>query len=448
MPPSFAIYTLGCKANQYDSYSIARELTRSGWRQVDFDDRADAYIVDTCTVTCVADHKSRKIIRRAARRNSDAIVAVTGCAAEWAGPAIQEMTGAEMVVRNRFKDQLPAQLNQLYSQRLGQEMWQGCRDPLETTELPDSFWESLDGSALPDKVRFLLKVQDGCNKFCTYCIIPKVRGRSRSRPVKDIVTEAREIVTHGFREIVLTGIQLGDFGLDLEEGASAFLRLIEELAQVEALVRLRISSILPQDISPDLIALIAASPRICRHLHIPLQSGSDSVLEAMRRGYTSAEFLRLIDKIREAMPGLGLTTDIMVGFPGETEEDFQATLEVAQRARFARTHIFKYSRRPGTLAERLPAHVHEKVKEERSRRMFELSGRLSETFACEILGQPVEVLVETTNAATGFASGYTDTYVRVVIVDGADLQPGGTIEVIPTDWRGDHLVATSCETNG
>lgn len=448
MPPSFAIYTLGCKANQYDSYSIARELTRSGWRQVGFGDRADAYIVDTCTVTCVADHKSRKIIRRAARRNTNAIVAVTGCAAEWAGPAIQEMTGAEMVVRNRFKDQLPAQLNRLYSQRLGQEMWPGCRDPLETTELPDSFWESLHDSAHPDKVRFLLKVQDGCNKFCTYCIIPKVRGRSRSRPVEEIVTEAREIVAHGFREIVLTGIQLGDYGLDLEEGASAFLRLIEELAQVEGLLRLRISSILPQDLSSDLIKLMAASPRICRHLHIPLQSGSDSVLEAMRRGYTSIEFLRLIDKIRDAMPGLGLSTDIMVGFPGETEEDFQATVEVAQQAQFARTHIFKYSCRPGTLAERLPGHLHEKVKEERSRRMFELSGRLSEAFACEVLGHPVEVLVETMDAATGLASGYTDTYIRVTIVDAADLPSGCAIKVTPTDWRGDHLLASARKANG
>lgn len=436
MRPSFAIYTLGCKVNQYDSYSIARELIHRGWRQVDFEEFADAYIVDTCTVTSVADHKSRKVIRRATRKNAKAIVAVTGCAAEWATQTIQEMTGAELIVRNRFKEQLPDQLIDLYSQRSQPHpaSWEGCRDA--ESDPPSGELPLL--AALPDRVRFMLKAQDGCNKFCSFCIIPRVRGRSRSRPVAEVVTEAREIIAHGFQELVLTGIQLGDYGIDLDEGSSAFVRLLDELQQIEGLKRLRISSILPQDLTQDIIHLMAASPRICRHLHVPLQAGSDAVLEAMQRGYTASDYLKLIDRLRAAMPDMGITTDIMVGFPGETEEDFCGTLEIAERVGYSGMHIFKYSRRPGTRADRIPGHLTEAVKEERSQRLFELSSRLSRSFAERYVGSPVEVLVEAIDEQQGTATGFTDTYVRTV-AHGLSLSVGDMATVTPAAWQGDHL---------
>lgn len=456
MRPTFALFTLGCKANQYDSHVIAEQLRLRGWQQVDFDENADAYIVDTCTVTRVADHKSRKVVRRATRRDTHPIVAVTGCAAEWSSHAFQQMDGVDLVVPNCSKANIPDLVHSLYTKSLHasepkEEQLNVSRassfpprasrgSEKEDQSVPLSAEENVSVYS-PPHVRLPLKIQDGCNRRCSFCIVPKVRGRSRSRPVADVVNEARKAVANGFREIVLTGIQMGDYGHDLPEGKNAFLYLIEQLHDIEGLRRLRLSSLLPQDVSDDLVTLMVNAPRMCRHMHIPLQSGCDTILKAMRRGYTIAEYEERITRIREAIPDIGLTTDLMVGFPGESDRDFSETLKATERIGFSDTHIFKYSRRPGTRAGSLPDQVSERIKEDRSRQLFQLSAELSARYAARHCGVPTEVLVEKVEVACSKALGYTDTYVRTFVY-GEGLMAGECVMVVPQAWEKDHLTAT------
>ncbi|PIU63355.1 MAG: tRNA (N(6)-L-threonylcarbamoyladenosine(37)-C(2))-methylthiotransferase MtaB [Armatimonadetes bacterium CG07_land_8_20_14_0_80_59_28] len=441
MHPRFAIYTLGCKANQYDSFAISRELILRGWQPVSFDEPADAYIIDTCTVTSVADRKSRKVIRRAGRAGSNAIVAVTGCAAEWAADKLRQISGVELVVGNRMKNRLADDLCRAYEERPSSNR----PTSVGTTAFPPAPADEHPGETAPlivltGRARFLLKIQDGCNRRCAFCIVPHVRGKSRSRPVQEVVNEAHELIEQGIREVVLTGIQLGDYGRDLEAGRRSFLHLVENLTAIDGLLRLRVSSMLPQDIDTDLLSVMANSAKVCPHLHIPLQSGSDRILKAMHRGYTAADFLSVIDAARTALPDLGLTTDIMVGFPDESNEDFNATVSVAEQAAFSDMHIFKYSQRPGTEAAQMPEQVEHSIKEQRSDRLFTLSAQLNSVYAETRLEKPADVLLESVSADGRTGVGYTETYLRAS-VRGTGLHEGELVTILPRQREKDHLIA-------
>jgi len=440
MPPRFAIYTLGCKVNQYDSFAIARELALRGWTQVGFDEDADAYIIDTCTVTGVADRKSRKAIRRATSAAPNALVVVTGCAAERSAEALRQIKGVKLVIGNQRKQQLADELCRLIAERR-HAAGENEGEPAATSGFsPEAKIPSAIASPLIHKPRFLLKIQDGCNRRCSYCIVPSVRGKSRSRPVREVLAEAHTAVEQGAREVVLTGIQLGDYGLDLPEGRRALLQLITSLHEIEPLARIRFSSILPQDITADLLTLMANSPKVCQHLHIPLQSGSDAVLRQMRRGYTSAQFLEIIRRARRVLPDLAVTTDVMVGFPGETEEDFLATVSVAEKVRFSRMHIFQFSPRPGTKAAEMPEQIPSSLKEQRSSKLFALAEKLATEFASKRLGKLEQVLLESVAADGRTGVGYTGTYIRTV-VRGADMCPGELVTVMPRQWSAGCLIA-------
>ncbi|MHB0912003.1 MAG: tRNA (N(6)-L-threonylcarbamoyladenosine(37)-C(2))-methylthiotransferase MtaB [Armatimonadota bacterium] len=379
-----ALHTLGCKVNQYETEQLAAEFARRGFELVSFTEAADVYVINSCTVTHTADAKSRQVARAAARRNPGAKVVLTGCYAE-TDPG--GFSGADLVLGNREKAQIVDRVAELVGE-------------------PDA-----PGADAPrGRTRALLKVQDGCDQFCAYCAVPLVRPVMWSKPLQEAVEEAWELAAGGFTEVVLTGIRLGRYEPDLS-------RLLAELSEVEGIRRIRMSSIELTDMPPDLLAVMAENPKICRHLHIPLQSGDDAVLARMKRPYRVAEFAAFVREARAALPGLAVTTDIIVGFPGETAEEFEKTLRFAEEISFSRAHVFRYSPRRGTEAAEMRDDVSPREKEERSARLSAVTARCAEEFARSLVGKSVEVLSEGD-------SGLTDTYVRVMF---GEERPAGSI---------------------
>ncbi len=406
-----AVTTLGCKVNQYDTDSVVTQFLDAGYRVVDFQDVADVYLINTCTVTNLGDRKSRQMVRRAHKRNPNAKVVVMGCLAQTAPEDVAALEGVTLVVgtdgRSRILEQVEA-LGQGEQRSLVDDIFQVS----EFEDLP-----SLDFSG---RTRATLKIQDGCDQFCTYCRVPFARGPSRSRAPESVLEQAEQIISLGYKEIVLTGIHLGLYGADLVPPLT-LAAIAGKIADIQGLLRLRISSVDPHEVTEELIELAAGHPAVCRHLHIPLQSGSDAVLKRMKRSYTSRQFLDVVDTLRAKVPGIAITTDIMVGFPGETEADFLETLEVARQAEFSKIHVFQYSKRAGTAAARFPGQIPSREKEDRSKRLIHAGEAMSERFHCSFIGQNVDVLVE--QLQEGHAVGHTDNYVKVVfpVQDDRDL---------------------------
>ena len=381
--PRVALHTLGCKVNQYETQKIAEDFRSRGFELVDFSDEADVYVINTCTVTRTADGKSRRAARAAVGRNPGAKVIVTGCCVETSEGALRGIEGVSLVVGNREKEHLADQVaGRLSVPPLRQS---AIRNPK---------------SEMRVRTRALLKIQDGCDQFCAYCAVPLARPAMHSRPFDEALCEARDLARRGHKEIVLTGIRLGRYDFGLTE----LIRAISELQGVE---RIRLSSIELTDIPPDLLDVMASDGKVCRHLHVPLQSGDDGVLARMRRPYTAAEFEAFVTRIRNLVPEIGLTTDIMVGFPGETEAQFARTCELAERVRFSRIHVFPYSPRPGTAAFEMGDDVSPAEKARRKARVLDLGSRRMDEFAQRMIGTTVEVLAESGG------SGLTDNYVRV-----------------------------------
>lgn len=398
-----AFHTLGCKVNQYDSQSLAGLFIDRGYEVVPFEEPADVYVINTCTVTNIGDRKSRQMIRRAVRTNPEAIVVVTGCYAQVACEEISAIEGVDLVIGLAGRDRLVDLVEETAEKR-------GLRTLVHNIEEVNQFEEI--PAAGQDRTRAYIKVQEGCRDFCTYCIVPYARGPLRSRPVAKTVAEAERLVGLGFREIVLTGTHLGAYGRDCpEEGTLA--GLVARIAVVPGLLRLRLSSVEPADIEPELIEVMATESTVCPHLHIPLQSGSDTVLKRMKRRYDSAEFALLVDAARRRIPEVAITADVMVGFPGETEEEFAESLSFVEETAFAGLHVFKYSPRKGTPAARYPDQVPSAEKEKRSRIMMALGRKLKDEFARRYLGEVVEVLFEE-KTTDGCWTGYTGNYQRVV----------------------------------
>ncbi|WP_276356001.1 tRNA (N(6)-L-threonylcarbamoyladenosine(37)-C(2))-methylthiotransferase MtaB [Cohnella caldifontis] len=406
--PSVAFYTLGCKVNFYDTEAMWQLFKNEGYEQVDFETTtADVYIINTCTVTNTGDKKSRQIIRRAVRRNPDAVIAVTGCYAQTSPAEIMAIPGVDLVVGTQDRDKLMSFVRQIQDER---KPVNAVRNIMKTRE-----FEELDVPNFADHTRAFLKIQEGCNNFCTFCIIPWSRGLSRSRKPESVLNQARQLVRSGYKEIVLTGIHTGGYGDDLENYRLA--NLLEDLDKIEGLERIRISSIEASQIDDAMIRVLNSSPKMCRHLHIPLQAGDDEILKRMRRKYTTAEFAEKIAKIREAMPGVAITTDVIVGFPGETEAHFENGFRFMQRVGFSEMHVFPYSKRTGTPAARMEDQVDEEVKHERVHKLIDLSEKMQLSYAKEWVGRELVVIPEGDPKGTkgaGWVSGHADNYLNVV----------------------------------
>ena len=380
-----AFHTLGCKVNHYETEAIWQIFKQEGYERVDFEGRSDVYIINTCTVTNTGDKKSRQVIRRAIRKNPDAVVCVTGCYAQTSPAEIMAIPGVDIVIGTQDRIKMLSYIEQYKKER----------QPINAVGniMKSRVYEELDVPFFTDRTRASLKIQEGCNNFCTFCIIPWARGLMRSRDPKEVIHQAQQLVDAGYKEIVLTGIHTGGYGEDMKDyNLAMLLRDLE--AQVKGLKRLRISSIEASQITDEVIEAIKQSKVIVRHLHIPIQSGSDTVLKRMRRKYTMEFFADRLMKLKEVLPGLAITSDVIVGFPGETEEEFMETYQFVKDHQFSELHVFPYSKRTGTPAARMEDQVDEEVKNERVHRLIALSDQLSKEYASQFEGEVVEVIPE------------------------------------------------------
>ncbi|MBQ5710225.1 MAG: tRNA (N(6)-L-threonylcarbamoyladenosine(37)-C(2))-methylthiotransferase MtaB [Alistipes sp.] len=395
-----SFHTLGCKLNFSESSTIAREFERGGYLRVESNAETDVAVINSCSVTEHADKKCRNIIRKIHRRNPQAIIAVTGCYAQLRPHDIAAIEGVDIVLSNNDKGDLYKRVEALAAERSEAEVYSCSYDKI------DRFFAAYSSG---DRTRSFLKVQDGCDYKCAYCTIHYARGSSRNIAIEEIVREAREIAAAGQREIVITGVNTGDFGRTTGE---KFIDLLKALDRVEGIDRYRISSIEPNLITDEIIEFCASSPKFVPHFHIPLQSGSTRILGLMRRRYTAEKYRERIAKIRELMPDSFLGVDVIVGFPGEGEEEFMETYKLLEEVGASFLHIFPYSVRPGTPAADMPNKVQSRISTERVSRLEELSYRLHKAFAQRYLGTEREVLFESTDRS-GMMYGYTDNYLRV-----------------------------------
>jgi threonylcarbamoyladenosine tRNA methylthiotransferase MtaB len=402
-----SFHTLGCKLNFSESSTLAREFERGGYKRVEPSEPTDVAVINSCSVTEHADKKCRNIIRKIHRRNPNAIIAVTGCYAQLKPEAIAAIEGVDIVLSNNDKGDLYKRVVEL-KERGSAEVY-SC-----STENLTRFFAAYSSG---DRTRSFLKVQDGCDYKCAYCTIHYARGSSRNMPIADIVAEAKEIAAAGQKEIVITGINTGDFGRTTGE---KFIDLLRALNEVDGIERYRISSIEPNLITDEIIEFCARSPKFVPHFHIPLQSGSTHILGLMRRRYTAERYRERIAKIRELMPDAFLGVDVIVGFPGEGEAEFMETYNLLEEVGASFLHIFPFSERPGTPAVTMPGKVQSRISTERVSRLEELSAKLHRAFSEKYLGTVREVLFESTNH-DGIMYGYTDNYLRVAVPYNADV---------------------------
>ncbi|MHA6250933.1 tRNA (N(6)-L-threonylcarbamoyladenosine(37)-C(2))-methylthiotransferase MtaB [Oceanobacillus sp. CAU 1775] len=402
-----AFHTLGCKVNHYETEGIWRMFMEKGYERVDFDRNSDVYVINTCTVTNSGDKKSRQVIRRAVRNNPDAIVCVTGCYAQTSPGEILEIPGVDVVVGTQDRKNIFKYIEEHEETRL----------PVNGVSniMKNRVFEEMDVPVFTDRTRASLKIQEGCNNFCTFCIIPWSRGLLRSRDPENVIDQAQKLVEAGYKEIVLTGIHTAGYGEDLKD--YNFAMLLQDLeTKVDGLKRIRISSIEASQITDEVIEVLDNSEKIVRHLHIPLQSGSDTVLGRMRRKYSTAFYKEKVERIRQALPNLAITSDVIVGFPGETEAEFQETYDFIRDIGYAELHVFPFSRRTGTPAARMDNQVEDEIKEERVHRLISLSDQLAKKYASQYENDVLEVIPEETivNAdQPELLVGYTDNYMKV-----------------------------------
>ena len=402
-----ALHNLGCKVNAYETEAMQEILEQNGYEIVPFEEKADAYIVNTCSVTNMADKKSRQMLHRAKKMNPEAVVIAAGCYVQSAGEELLKDTSVDILIGNNEKVNLPSIL----------ENWEKEHDPLHVHDLTrEHTYEELTLSHTAGHTRAFMKIQDGCNQFCTYCIIPYTRGRVRSRRLSDIVAEAGRLAENGYQEVVLTGIHLDSYGTDLEEHEN-LLTVIQEIAKIDGIKRIRLGSLEPRIMTEEFVAGLAAEEKLCPHFHLSLQSGCDATLKRMNRRYSAEEFRQCCERLRRHFDDPALTTDVIVGFPGETEEEFTATVEFLKDICFYETHVFKYSRRKGTKADRMPDQIPEQIKNQRSDVLLALTEKNSGEYRKKLLGRTVKVLLEeeSTIGGTTYLAGHTREYVKVAV---------------------------------
>jgi len=400
-----SFFTLGCKVNQYETEAMAEIFKSLGYDVVGFDEYADVYVINTCTVTGRGDMKSRQEIRKAKKINPDSVVAVVGCYSQVASNEVLNIPEVNVVLGTKNKGEIV----KLVEKAANANKVNAVEDIFK-----DRKFEELKISAQEGHTRAYLKIQDGCNQYCTYCIIPYARGPIRSRKPNDIFDEVKRLRDNGYKEVVLTGIHVASYGKDLEN--VDLLDIIKMIHEIEGIERIRLSSIEPTFLTEDFVREVSLLPKFCRHYHISLQSGSDSVLKRMGRRYTTSEYKRIVERVRKYIEDVAITTDVMVGFPGETEREFNETYEFAKDIEFSKMHVFKYSRRAGTKAADYPDQIKNSVKEERSKILIKLSEECELKFYKKFLGSTLNVLFEQrTKALNDYVEGLTDNYIRVAV---------------------------------
>lgn len=428
MKNTFNIQTLGCKVNQYESEAIEEIFEARGFERKEKD--ADIYVINTCTVTNMSDRKSRQMISRARKDNPDAIIAVMGCYSQVKPEDVAKIEGVDIILGSRNKE----------------EVVDLCEDMLQNKEAIDQIisvseektFEDLQISNQTEMTRAYMKIQDGCNMYCSYCLIPYARGNVVSRPMDSIVKESQRLAQNGFKEIVLTGIHVASYGKDFDDGSS-LIDVIENVASVDGIERIRLSSMEPRHITKDFLERMKATGKACDHFHLSLQSGSDDVLKAMNRKYDTKIFKEKTGLIREVFPNAGLTTDIIVGFPGETEENHKETMDFVDDIKFAKTHLFKYSKRDGTKAAKMKEQVNGIIKKERLKDLEAIEDKNRNEFLEKQIGKTLSVLFEDKSDIEGFKSGYSTNYLRVNVEN--PLLPSNEIyDVKITGIENDELI--------
>lgn len=417
-----SLHTLGCKVNHYETEAIWQLFKEQGYERTEFDHQADVYVINTCTVTNTGDKKSRQVIRRAIRQNPDAVICVTGCYAQTSPAEIMAIPGVDIVVGTQDREKMLGYIDQYRNER----------QPINAVRniMKNRVYEELDVPAFTDRTRASLKIQEGCNNFCTFCIIPWARGLMRSRDPEEVIRQAQQLVDAGYLEIVLTGIHTGGYGQDFKDyNLAQLLRDLE--AQVKGLKRLRISSIEASQLTDEVIEVLQNSEIVVNHLHIPIQSGSDTVLKRMRRKYTMEFFAERLEKLKIALPDLAVTSDVIVGFPGETEEEFMETYNFIRDHKFSELHVFPYSQRTGTPAARMEDQIDEEIKNERVHRLIALNDQLAKEYASRFEGEVLEVIPEERfkdGDNENLYVGYTTNYLKVIF-EGTEEMVGQLVKV-------------------
>ena len=428
MKKTFNIKTLGCKVNQYESEAIEELFKKRGFEKKE--ENADIYVINTCTVTNMSDRKSRQTISKARKENKDAVIAVIGCYSQVKADEVKKIDGVDIILGSRNKEEVVDLCENFIKNNEKME-------DVEEFSIGEEI-EDLEISNQSDMTRAYIKIQDGCNMYCSYCLIPYARGNVVSRSMDSIVKEAGRLAKNGFKEIVLTGIHVASYGKDFKDGAS-LIDVIENVAKVKGIERIRLSSMEPRHITKDFLERMKATGKACDHFHLSLQSGSDDVLKVMNRKYDTAIFKEKTELIREVFPNAGLTTDIIVGFPGETDENHQETMDFVREIKFAKTHLFKYSKRDGTRAATMKGQVNGNIKKDRLKDLEAIEKINREEFLEKQIGKTLSVLFEEKSDMDGFKSGYSTNYLRVNVKD-EDLPSNEIYDVIITSIENDELI--------
>lgn len=398
-----AFCSLGCKVNQYETNAMAQKFIEHGYEVVEFDEYADVYIVNTCTVTNVADRKSRQMLRRAKEINKDATLVACGCYAQVAKDELKKIPEIDLIIGNNEKNDIIQIVENHISQKGAEDLVSDVMYKLDYVELGTTTYT--------EKTRAVIKVQDGCDRFCSYCLIPYARGQIRSRKIENVIEEIKKVVEEGINEVVITGIHIASYGRDFKGENIGLIDLLEEINKIQGLHRIRLGSIEPTIITDEFVERLSKLDKICDHFHLSLQSGCTETLKRMNRRYTTEEFKAVTKRLRAKFPNAALTTDIIVGFPGETDEEFNTTYEFLKEIAFYKMHIFKYSQRKGTKAAVMPNQVDGKIKEERSKKLIELSNENEYNYNKKYIGKQVEVLFEEREGE--YLKGHTTNYIVV-----------------------------------
>lgn len=402
-----AFYTLGCKVNQYETNAMIERFIKANYEIVDFEELSDIYVINTCTVTNMSDRKSRQIIRRVKQINPNSILIVTGCYAQVASKELEKIEEIDLIVGNTEKKDI---VNIVENYKKDVSSKYEISDINDQKEFVD-----FGTTTYTEKTRAVIKVQDGCNNFCSYCIIPYAKGRVRSRKLESVIDEIKGIAQKGIQEVVITGIHIASYGIDFKDENIRLIDLLEEINKIEGIKRIRLGSLEPNIITDEFVARLKKVDKICNHFHLSLQSGCNQTLKRMNRKYTTEDFEKVVERLRKTFPEVVLTTDIIVGFPAETEEEFNITYEYLKKIEFYKMHVFKYSQRKGTRAAVMPNQIDGNIKEKRSHKLIELSNKNEEKFLDKYIGKEVDVLFEQEEGE--YIKGHTSNYLLVKTKD-------------------------------
>ena len=437
MKKKVALHNLGCKVNAYEVEAMQQLLENAGYETVPFEEGADVYVINTCTVTNIADRKSRQMLHKAKKMNPDAIVVATGCYAQADTEKLKEDTAVDLILGNNQKTQIVEALEEYEKEHAKQVQ------VIEINHTKE--YEELSISSTAEHVRAYIKVQDGCNQFCTYCIIPFARGRVRSRKIEEVLSEVETLAAKGYKEVVLTGIHLSSYGVDFpKEERESLLSLIQAVSRVEGISRIRLGSLEPRIITEEFLEGIVKTGKVCPHFHLSLQSGCNKTLKNMNRRYSAQEYAEKCELIRKFYPAPALTTDVIVGFPQETDEDFEESYEFVKKIHFYETHIFKYSRRHGTKAASMDGQLTEAAKAQRSDRMLELHEIRAKEYEEAMIGKKMELLLEEEIEIDGrpWYVGHSREYVRAVISKTDAHRVNDLVTVKAVAFVRDHILET------